>query len=131
MSDQTPDRPPDDDLLQDVLAVISELARKSAGGDFLYRGERESYPKVSSGLYRKYSSIVDMGLDIESVQREMLQNAKRFIRHTEEEDDDILDQLQHYGYSTNLIDFTTDYHIALFFACDGEAKEEGRVISPR
>ena len=48
MSVHAPNQPSDDDLLQDVLAVINELAKKSAGGDYLYRGEPESYPEVSS-----------------------------------------------------------------------------------
>ncbi len=128
MSDQTPDRPPDDDLLQDVLAVISELARKSAGGDYLYRGEPECYPKVSSGLYRKYRKIAGEDFDVGVVQFEMLLTAKQFIGNIEEDDDDLLDQLQHFGYTTNLIDFTTDVHIALFFACDGHTGKDGRVI---
>ena len=33
---------------------------------------------------------------------------------------EILSQLQHNGGETNLIDFTTDFLTALFFACDGE-----------
>ncbi len=48
---------------------------------------------------------------------------------TEEEIDfEILTEIQHYGGKTNLIDFTTDYFIALFFACDGLYDEDGRVI---
>ena len=37
-------------------------------------------------------------------------------------------QLQHYGGKTNLIDFTTDYLRALYFACDGTHYEDGRII---
>ena len=128
MTDQTPGRPSVDDLLQEVLSVVNELARKSAGGDYLYRGEPESYPEVSSGLYRKYRIIAVEEFDIRIVQTEMLQEAKKFIGETGENDNEVLDQLQHFGYSTNLIDFTTDYHIALFFACDGKPKKDGRVI---
>ena len=36
--------------------------------------------------------------------------------------------LQHHRGKTNLIDFTEDYLIALFFACDGPLKKDGRVI---
>ena len=43
----------------------------------------------------------------------------------------ILTQLQHYGSRTNLIDFTTDFNIALFFACDGQPNEKGRIIVQR
>ena len=128
MSDQTPDHQSDDDLLQDVLAIVNALARKSAGGDYLYRGEPECYPKVSSGLYRKYEKTAAGDFDIGIVQRELLQSAKEFVRETGEDEDEVLDQLQHFGYTTNLIDFTTDYHIALFFACDGEPEKDGRVI---
>ena len=41
---------------------------------------------------------------------------------------EILIELQHYGGKTNLIDFTTDYLIAIFFACSGYIKNHGRVI---
>ena len=46
----------------------------------------------------------------------------------EKNDFEILTELQHYGGHTNLIDFTTDNHIALFFACDGSHNKDGRVI---
>ena len=39
-----------------------------------------------------------------------------------------LTELQHYSGKTNLIDFTTDYLVALFFACDGKPEKHGRVI---
>ena len=60
------------------------------------------------------------------VQDEMLQEAKRFTGETDE--DAILEQLQHFGYPTNQIDFTMDYNIALFFACYSELEKDGRVI---
>lgn len=41
---------------------------------------------------------------------------------------EILAELQHWGGETNLIDFTTDYRVALFFACDGHYNKDGRVI---
>ena len=41
---------------------------------------------------------------------------------------EILTEIQHYGGKTNLIDFTTDYFIAIYFACSGHPKEVGRVI---
>ena len=46
----------------------------------------------------------------------------------ESEELEILTELQHYGGKTNLIDFTTDYLIALFFACSGSPKNVGRII---
>ena len=44
------------------------------------------------------------------------------------DDLEILTELQHHGGKTNLIDFTTDYLVALFFACDGNPNKPGRVI---
>ena len=127
MTFQTQDRSVDVDRLEDVLDKMGELARKSADGDYLYRGEPECFPQVSSGLYRKYTDIDAEQFDITVVQNEILQEAKRFIRQ-EISDDELLAQLQHFGYGTNLIDFTTDYHIALFFACDGQPEKAGRVV---
>ena len=44
---------------------------------------------------------------------------------------EILTKIQHYGGSTNLIDFTKDYFVALFFACNSSPNEPGRIISLR
>ena len=49
-------------------------------------------------------------------------------KNEEDEEIEILTELQHYGGKTNLIDFTTDFLIAIFFACAGEPKEDGQVI---
>ena len=112
--------------LSEVLQKVNELARKAAGGDYLYRGEPKRYPEVSSSLYRKHEEIEAEEFDVAVVENEMLQEAKRFIGETDE--DAILEQLQHFGYPTNQIDFTTDYNIALFFACYSELEKDGRVI---
>ena len=55
-------------------------------------------------------------------------SARNYIHEREESDFEILTELQHYGSQTNLIDFTTDYHIAFFFACDGSHDKDGRII---
>ena len=117
------------EALKSVLDLINELAIKSDGGKYVYRGERKPYPKVSSSLYRRYEDIDTEGFDIEVVQAEILEQARQYARYTGEVDDlEILSQLQHFGGETNLIDFTTDFLIALFFASDGETEEPGRVI---
>ena len=81
---------------------------------------------MSSGLYREYSDIEAENFDIEVVQKEILDAAKRYTTQTD--DFEILTELQHYGYNTNLIDFTTNYNIALFFACDSSLDKDGRII---
>ena len=136
--------------IQDIIRVIET---KSADGGYIYRGERKLHKeppydgKVSSNLWREYG-IEDRNFDIEVIQEEMLTAAKKHTGHLpwdfcanlatfpnlagknrdETIDFEILTEIQHYGGKTNLIDFTTDYFIALFFACDGHFDEEGRVI---
>ena len=116
----------ENDQLNSVLEKIQEIVKLSANGDYRYRGEPECYDKVSSSLYRKHSDIEAENFDIEVVQKEILDAAKRYTTQTD--DFEILTELQHYGYNTNLIDFTTNYNIALFFACDSSPDKDGRII---
>ena len=143
----------DEDIQRRIRDIINEIEDKSADSDYIYRGEPEThggppyYGKVSSSLWREYG-IEGENFDIEIIQREMLNGAKKHIgdlpqdfridlivslNAPQEESDktidfEILTEIQHYGGQTNLIDFTTDYFIALFFACDGHHDEDGRVI---
>ena len=112
--------------LDSILTIISDIARKSADANYIFRGEAEHFCKVSSSLYRQYEEIEVEDFSIEAVQQELLGAAKMYTSETE--DFEILTQLQHYGGKTNLIDFTTDYLVALFFACEGSPDKDGRVI---
>ena len=112
--------------LSRVLGVIQEIAEISAAGEYIYRGEPMHYEKVSSSLYRERPEIEAGIFDINVVQTEILRAAKQYTRETDQFE--ILTKLQHYGGATNLIDFTTDYLIALFFACDSNFEEDGRII---
>ena len=64
--------------------------------------------------------------DIQDIEEQILEEARKFT--SEKEAIEIWAELQHYGGHTNLIDFTTDSHIALFFACDRFLNKPGRVI---
>ena len=93
----------------------------ASDGDYIYRGE------VSSSLWRECRKEIGREeFDIEAIQERMLTVAKDYTH--EEDDFEILTELQHYGGHTNLIDFTTDSHIALFFACNGSLGKPGRII---
>ena len=142
-----------------VNGVINKIKDLSEDGDYIYRGERKPYKRVSSALYREYFdddiSVDLQGFDLRVVQREILKDAKKhvgeppqglfedftgrsiremFIDYSkpisiiDSEELEILTELQHYGGKTNLIDFTTDYLIAIFFACAGHPTKDGRVI---
>ncbi len=113
--------------LNRILEIIGRIAETTADGDFIYRGESEHYEQVSSSLWRECRK--EMGteeFDIEAIQARMLELAKGYTH--EEDNFEILTELQHYGGHTNLIDFTTDNHIALFFACAGSLGKPGRII---
>jgi len=117
--------------LDAVLTLINELARKSAGSGYVYRGEPALFEDISSSLYRRCrdQGIDDRGSAIEAIQNEIIAQARRHEPQLEEmREFEVLAQIQHNGGKTNLIDFTTDYLVALFFACDGEPNEPGRVI---
>lgn len=110
-----------------VQDLFREIVEKSSQGEYIYRGEPECFPKISSTLYRQYENEIDAEeFEIEIAQKEMLEHVKIYTHFTDEAD--ILTELQHYGGQTNLIDFTTDYLIAMFFACDSSYDEDGRVI---
>ena len=114
------------DHLSSPPDIIKEIAAKSEGYEYIYRGEPECYAKVSSTLYREYAHIGAESLDLEVIQGKMLNEAKKLTY--EIDDSEILIEIQHHGGRTNLIDFTTDYLIALFFACDGTPDKDSRVI---
>ena len=110
-----------------ILEIVSKIAETTADGGFIYRGEPQHYEKVSSSLWREcQKEIGTEEFDIEAIQVDILEVAKAYTY--KEDSFEILTELQHYGGHTNLVDFTTDNHIALFFACDGSLGKSGRII---
>ena len=121
--------------LEDLTKIEHEIIEKSAGGEFLYRGEPEYYKeepyrgKVSSTLYRLSPDGFDSEMvNLTNFQEEKLEEVRDYTHENQKKDFELLTELQHYGSKTNLIDFTSDYHIALYFACDGSHDKDGRVI---
>ena len=116
-----------EEALAKVLEKIQEIVRASVDGDYIYRGESQYFDKISSNLYRHYEPhIQSEHFKIEDAQDEMLKEAEGFVEKTS--DFELLTQLQHFGGKTNLIDFSTDYLVALYFACDGSHDENGRIF---
>ena len=114
--------------LERIQALMGEVVRKTSEREevCVYRGEPECYPVVSSGLYRKCQDSTNEAFDMARVEQEMTENARQHTTLTD--DDEILAEIQHFGGSTNLIDFTDDYLIALFFASFGSDGKGGRVV---
>lgn len=105
-----------------VGSEFEALILRPAGDGYIFRGESKENEHVSSGLFREYPHP----WDVEAYQAIEIEDAKRFTSETD--DRAILTEIQHYGGKTNLIDFTINYYIALFFACDGAYSQDGRVI---
>lgn len=134
------------DTQQKAEAILADIRAEAAGGNYIYRGENERYDSICSTLLRDYrkektdTDIVDIysldavgekidntkSLNINAIQSEIAKEASQFTNLTDPTE--ILTEIQHYGGKTNLLDFTTDYLIALFFACDGKRWKNGRVI---
>lgn len=112
--------------VEQVLKKIEEIVLIANEGNYLFRGEPKCYEVASSGLYRKHRHLCLDARDIDLIEQQIVNRARRFTTETDELK--ILSQLQHYGYRTNFIDFTTDYNIALFFACDGYFDVDGRIL---
>ena len=111
-----------DAVLKDIRAKVNE----SESTDYIFRGEPERYDRVCSSLYRTYeSNLSDLKSLTGELQTEMLKEAKGFGHVSN--DNEVLAHIQHFGGKTNLIDFTTDYLVALFFACDRCPDEKGLI----
>ncbi len=114
--------------LSRILEIIGRIAETTDRGDYIYRGEPQHYEQVSSSLWRECRKEIGAEeFNIEAIQKKMLEVSKNYTH--EKDEFEILTELQHFGGYTNLIDFTTDNHIALFFACDGSLDKPGRIIS--
>jgi hypothetical protein len=116
---------PQGDELQDLLARLISLAEE-LGTRGVYRGEPECFPRISSGLFRQLHEIDDHRFDIGSAQQRRIKLAQQYAPSLS--DDDVLTRLQHLGGRTNLIDFTRDLNIALFFASYYSRDKDGRVL---
>ena len=125
------------DIQCEVRNIINEIVEKAADGNYIYRGEPERYTqspfdgKVSSGLWRQLQSTFTLhdriNFDYDVIQESYLSDARQY-EDPYQDDFELASQLQHVGGKTNLIDFTKDYLVALFFACDGAHNQPGRVI---
>ena len=118
-----------------VDEILRKIEQKADTGECIYRGESKHFETVSSNLYRVFLEREDFDIaaehfDIEDVQKGMLEEAKRYLRRADT-DCELLVEMQHYGGKTNLIDFTTNPFVALFFACEQSANEDGRIICQR
>ncbi|MCY4090680.1 MAG: FRG domain-containing protein [Caldilineaceae bacterium] len=113
--------------VRDLIGNLALVAEQDLESTFIYRGESECNARVSSGLFRQFYELDNECFDIMGAQCRQLKKASAYVRD-ESDCDKILAQIQHKGGKTNLIDFTADLNIALFFACYYSPDEDGRII---
>ncbi len=125
-----PNYDPENAAIEAVHAMLGEIIVAAKSKPFIFRGEPKYYDEISSSLYREFKKLLGPthmeGFDMDAAQFDMLDHAARYVENIDQ--GNLLSQLQHYGHPTNLIDFTPDVLIALYFACDGEPDEDGRLI---
>ena len=117
------------DTVLDIINKIRKIVERAPVGTYIYRGESEHYSDVSSNLYRFCRDQKLPIASITGIKGLLQQSLRKFKRFTDEvEELEFTDMIQHYGGLTNRIDFTSDYLIALFFACYGSPTQNGRVV---
>ena len=112
-----------------VEKFLNRILKDCEGERYLFRGTTKKYEgekAINSSLYRwardegvvfheKYSPF--------NIEEEILKKAKRHFADNSS-NIEMLTDLQHFQGKTNLIDFSRDLYIALFFACDGKHQEK-------
>ena len=125
------------DQINSIQKIISEIEEKSADGRYIYRGESTPVSQTTSRLYRDCQTRMledDINVQEEETNIWNEYNLNYVGMHNRSTSDDILfnnsqhhndrlkiktlTEMQHFGGNTNLIDFTEDYLIAMFFACN-------------
>ena len=116
--------------LEDITRLIAQITAACSDGVFVFRGEPRRYQAVSSGLYREYADDVGAGTPFAVLEHVERQEANSYLDRLRSDGDEMeaMSAVQHYGGKTNLVDFTTDMNIALFFGCDGHYSEDGRIV---
>ena len=126
------------DQIKSVQKIISEIEEKSADGRYIYRGESTPVSQTTSRLYRECQTrMLENQINVQAEETNIWNKYNldyvgmhnRGISGVNNERLKIktLTEIQHFGGDTNLIDFTEDYRIAMFFACNVPTLD-GRVV---
>ena len=110
---------------QSVRELIVGIEATCGDGEAVFRGEPRKYADpVSSGIYRKHKEIFNEHYQSIDLEKEIVGKARDVLFSEDTPTVDILTDLRHFGGDTALVDFSRDLLVALFFACNGDQKEE-------
>lgn len=116
-------------MTQSVEDLIQELEERFPRYLYLYRGQSMIYPGQENWVPSTLARILPAG-EVEglfALEKKILCGAASFYSpHTQ--NIEIMADLRHLHGPANLIDFTRDIRIALFFACLEEPEQDGKLF---
>lgn len=126
---------PSPNLVMDNKAKVEDLIREITNrcndGKYIFRGicgidgNPDQEDSLSSTLYRKNKGLKNLA----NLEKGIVERAKEALSNYRNcTNIEILTNLRHYDCRLLLIDFSFDVHVALFFACNGEPKLNGKLI---
>ncbi len=117
---------------ENVEDLIAEIRAKCVGGHFVFRGTPRVHSNaknkdgVNSSLYRWAKDAINQYYKPSDIEKEIVEKARKHFP-AQTSNIEILTVLRHYGGRVNLIDFSRNLYVALFFACNGEFGEDGEI----
>lgn len=121
---------------QDIKTASSQLS--SQPGVWFFRGQKDAGFAFTSTLYRSllnsdaYKTLPRSALAYErallTAELDLLKTAREMGIGRGLTALETLTLLQHHGSPTRLIDVTSDWKVALYFACEGDDDRDGRVF---
>ncbi len=133
-----------------IKTVFDQVEQKIQHENYIFRGESQEYNECSSTLYRAYNTRIELrdlslpsnelytesnrrtegekAAEIKQIEKEIIEDVRNHDLEPELDDINLWSRIQHYGGYTNLIDFTKSFPIAIFFACEKDSEENGRII---
>ena len=119
-----------------MSVVAKYLEQLPSGGGFVYRGQSDESWGLASTYYRRFNLNKSGDKQQQPTQQQfqdyhttLIKDAKSYHYHKEELSDlELLLELQHYGAATGLVDFSRDFLIALWFACNSKQDNDGSVF---
>ena len=130
------------EYLKNVTDSIRNIIDEAKQGKYIYRGVNKRHTctrtsnfngdngekRINSSLYRQCFSSTELLLPLNDIQQKNIKRARKRLSLSSQSDDEILTDFRHFGSKTNLIDFSWNLYVALFFACNDNYKEKGELI---
>ena len=121
-------------VIAGYLQKLDELTGSEASeGNYAYRGQENTDWGVESGAFRRIKKPNPSKEDFISYHEKELLEPARMDRYgvgdgRDLSDLELLAELQHYGAATCLIDFTRNFFVAMWFACQSHKEKDGKIF---